>query len=369
MPYCKSSGSTFKTHFQDYHRVLNRAVWSGHQAAKVLAGLLVRAFAPDGPTVLGIDETLKRRRGDKIAARGIYRDAVRSSKDFFVKASGLRWVSLMLLAPVPWAQRVWALPFLTVLAPSGRSHWERERRHKRVTDWARQMPLQVRRRLPERPLVVVADAVYAVLGLLHRCRRRHERIAVVARLRLPTLSQVRDGAQTVWAPLTMLRWYGQGERQIEVASGAVWYHSGMPPVPLRWVLVRGPEDTFETQALLCTDVAAEPGQIVSWFVCRRQVESTFQLVRTHLGVETHRQWGDKAILRTTPALLGLFSPVALMAPCTWTGRPACGLVQEGSAHLQRRPGSGAAAALARVLRGFMHVGRQKRHPGTHGAMA
>jgi hypothetical protein len=92
-------------HFQNYHRVLSRAKWSSRKAAQILLLLLVRCFASFGPVVLGIDETLERRQGDKIQAKGIYRDAARSSKSFFVKSSGLRWISLMLLAPVPWAGR------------------------------------------------------------------------------------------------------------------------------------------------------------------------------------------------------------------------------------------------------------------------
>jgi hypothetical protein len=111
--------------FSTYHRVLNRAVWSSLAVSRVLLGLLVTTFVSQGPVVAGLDETLERRRGAKIAAKGIYRDAVRSSKSQFVKSSGLRWVCLMLLVPLPWAQRVWALPFLTVLAPSERYHQRR----------------------------------------------------------------------------------------------------------------------------------------------------------------------------------------------------------------------------------------------------
>jgi hypothetical protein len=101
--------------------------------------LLVRTFLPDGdPLVIGVDETLERRRGTKIAAKGVYRDPVRSSHGHFVKASGLRWVCLMLLVPVPWASRVWALPFLSTLAPSERYAQERGKKpHKKLTDWAR----------------------------------------------------------------------------------------------------------------------------------------------------------------------------------------------------------------------------------------
>jgi hypothetical protein len=117
--------------FERYHRVLNRACWSSVAVSRILLNLLVAAFVPDGPIVVGVDETIERRRGAQIAAKGIYRDAVRSSRSHFVKASGLRWVSLMLLAPIPWAGRVWALPFLTALAPSERSDAERGRRTRR----------------------------------------------------------------------------------------------------------------------------------------------------------------------------------------------------------------------------------------------
>jgi hypothetical protein len=128
------SGLARERHFVDYHRVLNRTAWCPRAASRLLLGLLIQAFAPDGPVVLGIDDTIERRRGKRIAARGIYRDPARSSHGHFVKASGLRWLSLMLLAPVPWAGRVWALPFLSALAPSERYCRERGLRHKKLTD-------------------------------------------------------------------------------------------------------------------------------------------------------------------------------------------------------------------------------------------
>ncbi len=122
-----------------YHQVLNRAVWSPRQAARILLGLLILHLDQgDGPLIFGIDETLERRRGPKIKSLGIYRDAVRSSRSHLVKASGLRWISLMWLGQIPWAGRYWALPFLTVLAPSERYYRQRGRRHKKLTDWARQ---------------------------------------------------------------------------------------------------------------------------------------------------------------------------------------------------------------------------------------
>src|SRR5436305_5276237 len=170
--------------FQKYHRVLNRAKWSSRAVSRILLLLLVDLFVPaTAPVVVGIDETIERRRGSKIAARGIYRDPVRSSKEFFVKTSGLRWISMMLLTPIPWARRVWALPFLTVLAPSQRYHEQRGKKHKTITDWARQMIGQVHRWLPDRALVIVADGSYAVLEFLANVLRL-PLVTIVTRMRL-----------------------------------------------------------------------------------------------------------------------------------------------------------------------------------------
>src|SRR5687767_1049828 len=157
--------------FCRYHRVLSRAVWSSREASRVLLGSLVEAFVPAGPLVVGIDETLERRQGKRIAAKGIYRDPVRSSHSHFVKTSALRWVCVTLLAEVPWASRVWALPFLSALAYSERYAGERGLRHKPPTEWAWQMLLQLRRWQPQREIVAAADAGYASLKLLDRCRR------------------------------------------------------------------------------------------------------------------------------------------------------------------------------------------------------
>jgi len=333
-------GLSAEKHFQTYHRVLNRAAWSSWEVSRRLLGLLIQAFAAVGTIVVGLDDTIERRRGAKIKARGIYRDPVRSSHSHMVKASGLRWLSLMLLVPIPWAQRVWALPFLTVLAPSERYYQGKARGHKKLTDWGRQLLLQVRRWLPRRKLVAVADSGFAVISLLWRMTQLAHPLVMITRLRLdaglyapapprpkgkrgrsrkkgarlPTLTRRAGDAKTKWRRVTIPDWYGEGRRTIEIVSDtAVWYHPGEPVLPIRWVLIRDPKGKFKTQALLCTDLTTPPIQIVQWFVLRWRLEVTFHEVRTHLGVETQRQWSDLAILRTTPALLGLFSLVTLLA--------------------------------------------------------
>jgi len=131
---------------------------------------------------------------------------------------------------------------------------------------------------------------------------------------LPNLSEVAEDPATAWKRVKIANWYGSGERMVEIASRtAVWSSTGLFAVPVHWVLVRDPEREFETQALLCTDLDAEPQKVVSWFVMRWQLEVTFQEMRRHLGFETQRQWSEMAIRRTTPALLGLFSLITLVA--------------------------------------------------------
>jgi len=177
-------GLSQERHFQNYHRVLNRAVWSNLALSAVLLRLLLETFLPVGPVVIGIDETIERRRGAKIRAKGIYRDAVRSSKSHFVKANGLRWISMMLLVRIPWAVRIWALPFLTVLAPSEGYYENSLRSHKKLTDWARQMGMQVRRWLPDRKIILVADSSYAALELLDNLLTLSKPVYMVTQLRL-----------------------------------------------------------------------------------------------------------------------------------------------------------------------------------------
>src|SRR4051794_30960579 len=175
-------GLRWERRFVNYHRVLNRAAWSGRAAARVLLGLLLETFVPTGPVLLGLDDHIERRRGKRIGAKGIYRDPVRSSKGHFVKASGLRWLSLMLLVPIPWAGRVWALPSLPPPPPSEPYAHEHGGGHKTLPDGARQLVLRARRWMPARALVLVADSSFAALELLAGLVRQD--VTCVTRLRL-----------------------------------------------------------------------------------------------------------------------------------------------------------------------------------------
>jgi hypothetical protein len=199
---------------------------------------------------------------------------------------------------------------------------------------------QLRRWLPERSLVLVADNGYAALDFLSRVTHRKPAITCITRLRLdarlyapapprrqgqigrprrkgarlPSLQRRLTDRKTAWRRIPVPHWYGAGPRTIQIATGtAVWYRIGLPVLPIRWVLIRDPQQQFRPQALLCTDAQTAPWQIVQWFVRRWQLESTYAEVRAHLGVESQRQWSSQAIARTTPCLLALFWLVTLLA--------------------------------------------------------
>ena len=333
-------GLSEEKQFGKYHRVLSRAVWSSLALSRILLGLLVTLLlSADSPLPIVIDETLERRQGAKIRAKGVFRDAVRSTKERVVTSFGLRWISMMLVVRLPWAKRPWALPFLTVLAPSGRANAKLRRRHKTVVKWARQMIAQVRRWWPRRRIVLIGDGGYAAVGLARWCSGMLNPVTLVTRLRLdaalyapppvplpgrrgpkpkkgarlPSLTQRAADPDAAWETLSV-SWYGTEFRTVQVQTGtALWYTPRHAPAPIRWVLVRCPAGRFADQAFLCTDRQATPTQILVWVVWRWNIEVTFEDVREHLGLETQRQWSDKAIARTTPLLLGLYSLVTLLA--------------------------------------------------------
>lgn len=357
--------------YQNYHRVLNRAKWSGLQVSQILLGLLVTVLVSAGvPLTVGADETLERRRGAKIKAKGIFRDAVRSSRKYTNYSSGLRWVSMMLLVPLPWSNRVWALPFLTVLAPSPKTNAANGQRHKTSIDWVIQMITAVRRWQPRRSLILVVDGAMAAVKLGLRCIRFGNPVTFVSRLRLdaalhappgpqpkskpgpkpkkgkrlPSLAEHLVNPATKWIRQS-IDWYGGRQRLIEYATGtALWYTPGHDPLPIRWVLVRDPLGEFEATAFFATDQAADPLQILNWFIMRWGLEVTFEEVRAHLGMETQRQWSDLAIQRTTPALLGLFSLVTLLAHQLSDGQPP---VQTAAWYTKRQATFSDAIALVR----------------------
>jgi hypothetical protein len=323
--------------FEKYHHVLSRACWSGLQGSKMLLGLLVPLLPATWPIIVGTDETIERHQGRKIAAKGCYRDAVRSTEKHVVTCFGLKWLTMMLFVPLPWSPRPWALPFLTVLAPSARANAAVGKRHKATLDWTIQMVQVVSRWLGERRWVLVGDGGYACVKLARTCQVLG--VTLVSRLRLdaqlhafpgpvragkrgrklkkgarlPSLWTVVDAPGSRWQTV-QVAWYGGEAKRMRLRSDiCLWYTPGEDPVPIRWVLVVDPAGKLRPAAFFSTDLRLEAAKMVEWFVLRWGVEVTFEESRRHLGVETQRQWSALAIARSTPALFGLFSLMCVMA--------------------------------------------------------
>lgn len=326
-------------HFTNYHRVLNRNRWSPWVVSKILLGLIILIFLPPGvPLILAIDETLERRRGKRIKYKGWFRDPILSTKEHVVKSLGIRWICLAVVVPVPWSQRTWALPFMTVLSLGKKTSAKLNKRHRTVVQWAELMIDKVRRWQPDREIILSGDGSYAAIVLVQRCQRLKKPVKLISRLRLdarlfdfpgpqpkskrgpkpkkgkrqPKLSERLEDPKTAWKKLKVIL-YGK-EHELEFVTGtSLWHTPGKDPVPLRWVLVRCPEDSFRPAAFFSSDTHVSAKQIIVWFCLRWNIEVTFEELRAHLGFETQRQWSDRAIERTTPCLFGLFSLVTIMA--------------------------------------------------------
>jgi hypothetical protein len=256
-------------------------------------------------------------------------------------ALGIRWIVLAILVPVPWNQRLWALPFMVFPALSPKTSAKLGKRHRTLVEWADVMIQRVRRWQPEREIIVVGDGSYAAVALVQRCQRFKRPVKLVSRLRLdavlhdpptpqpkgkrgpkpkkgvrqPSLVARLADPNTLWQELT-LPWYGGVERTVQFVTGtSLWYRRGLDPVPIRWVLVRCPQDSLKPTAYFCSDRTVTAQQIITCFIARWNIEVTFEEMRAHLGFETQRQWSDRAIERTTPCLFGIFSLVVLMVKC------------------------------------------------------
>lgn len=342
----RQMGRADASDFSKYHQVFNRAVWSPLRLGGRLVRLLVGNFVLSSLSLtFAIDETLERRWGPRIRKRGHYRDPLASSKERAVAASGIRWIVLALIVTPPWTVRPWALPVLSLPSPTPAVSAQLGRRHKTIAQWARQMILCLRRWLPVADLTVVGDQAYSVIDLGLSCRRRGVRLIAPLRLdarlfspppprpaktvgrprqvggRRPNLNVIAQSPETIWKPV-QLRWYDGSERLMEITSEtALWYHSGHKPLPIRWVLCRDPHNPKNVRGWFSTRPEDDPAVVVATFIHRWPIETTFEEVRAHLGIETQRQWSDLAIERETPCLFGLYSLVALFGQALHREQP------------------------------------------------
>lgn len=328
-------GLQHEKRFEKYHRVFNRAKWNSIAGAKILLGLLVQLLPDSFPVLIVVDDTIERRKGKKITTKGCYRDACRSTDKVIIKCFGLKWVCLMLIVPLPWCKRPWALPFMTILAPSKKYNEQRKRPHKTSIDWTI-IAVKIVSRWMKRPWILIGDGAFACIKLGHICNAKN--VTLISRLRLdsalyefapiPTqgkrgrhrekgnrvisLKNLVNDTTQIWQEI-IVTWYGGETKILKILTGInLWYSPGEKPLPIKWVLTVDP-DTNRAEAFFSTDLQMLPAQIINWFVLRWNIEVTFEEVRANLGMETQRQWSQKAISRTTPTLIALFSLICLFA--------------------------------------------------------
>lgn len=321
-----------------FHRLLNRDRWNMLLASKLLLHQLLNTFAPHIIT-FAIDDTIERRRGKKIKAKGFFKDPLGTGASKIVTCSGLRWVPIMLLVKVPFMKRTIALPFMTVLSPSEKTCKKMNRRHKSPQRIAEQVCCLLRRWLPNRQLILVTDAGYTTKGLFRICQTLNIQLVARARAngrffdlppqrtgqrgrpkikgeRLPSLKAMKQNPHRQWTAVEM-EGYGGMQRMCWVSvTECCWVPSeGGGVIRVRLVFVKDSHDKDDSPVFCLITSASQLslGAIVSTYTCRWSQEVTHRDVREHLGMETQRQWSDLSISRSTPLLFACYSLVFLIA--------------------------------------------------------
>ena len=331
--------------FSKFHWILSEAKWSACKASGILLREIIRVFLPGEEIVIPIDTTIERRKGEKIKGLGRQRDPVRSTKNHKVLTIGLQWLVASVSVKLPGCLTHWSLPFFTQLIPPKRPlstsrnqhDLTTKKKHKKLTDWAVQLIMQIRRSLGNGiKFVIVADVAFACYKIGHACVNMNG--SLISRLRLdarvfnfPSEEKKRKGRPLLVGPRFPLfseylkdtslawqesevSWYGGGRKKLLVYTGTgLWYAFGIPPLAIRWVVIKDPENKSAPVVLFSTDLTHTTERIIEVFVSRWPLEVTFEESKRHLGIETQRQWSDKAIERTTPCLFASFSIVTLMA--------------------------------------------------------
>lgn len=334
-------GKNKETKFTKYFYVLRKAKWSSFQCSKILVMLIVEHLLPkDSQIEINIDTTLHRRRGPKIKGLGRHRDAIASSQSQKVLSIGHNWLVATICVTMFGSKYKWSLPFLSYLLtpenPLSSSHnasdLKGKKRHKKMTKVTSQIILQLRRWLgPERSIVVVADSAFCCREICRTCIKynvlfctqlrldaslydfppvqkgnRRGRPRVVGK-RLPSLDALVNDKDQSWKRIST-SWYSGKTKVLDVLTGTcLWYHNSVGGVPIRWILTKDPNGNNKPMAILVTDLRLNAEQAIDLFVGRWPIETTFQEIHQHLGLETIHTWSDTSVHRTAPAIIASYS--------------------------------------------------------------
>jgi hypothetical protein len=321
-----------------YRRVFSQRRWSSWRLARLLTGWVLEHLLPDGPIFLAGDDTVDEHRGKKVYGKGRHRDPVRSTHSYTAFRWGHKWLVVAVLVRFPFTRRRWALPVLVALYRSEEENRRRGRRHKTPSELLRQLLRVLLRWFPQRQFVCAADGNFATHDLARLAARHPQQLTYLshfyadANLYEPAPAVVgkkpsgrpRKKGRKLPAPAAVVKqtehrqrltvaWYGGGRRDVEVVTGTGhWYQAGQPLVAVLWVWVHDCTGTHRDEYFFTTDVRWSAAQVIETYTGRWNLETTFQEMRSHLGLETTRGWTEQTVLRVAPCLFGLYTVVAAL---------------------------------------------------------
>lgn len=321
-------------HYSTYHRVFSRARWSLWPLGRILASAAL-ALGPKGPVLIAVDDTVEQHKGPKVYGKGKHHDGVRSTHSMTVWRWGLRWVVLSVLVPIGGSARPWALPVLVALYRPREINEAEGRRHKTPIQLCWGLMVRLIRWFPQRKFVLVGDGGYASHELASRCQRWAKRCVLISRFhgdaalyglapkpkgrgrprkKGPKQATPADQVQqTKKLRRLKVRWYSGRQRRVAVVQGrGYWYRSGGALVALRWVFVRDQTGKRREEYYFTTDPKLHVRKLIEWYTWRWSIETTFQELRAHLGLESARGWCRNTVLRWSPCQFGLFTIISLI---------------------------------------------------------
>jgi DDE superfamily endonuclease len=330
----RTLGAFAPGHSSSYHRVFCKRRWSSWRLAKGLAGWVFHHLVPSGRVFLAGDDTVDEHPGDHVFGKGCHRDPVRSTHSYTAYRWGHKWVVLSVLVRFPFTRRQWALPLLVALYRSEKDNDKAGKRHKTPARLLRQLCCVLLRWFRQRPFVLTGDNNYGSHELARFAARRRGRLHLVSKFypdanlfeppppysghgrpRVKGKQLAKPERVVAESGRTGLNvaWYGGGRRDVEVVTGTGhWYKAGQGLVEVRWVFVHDLTGTHRDEYFMTTDVAMTAQEVIETYVGRWNEETTFQEMRSYLGLETTRGWKEKTILRVAPCLFGLYSVVACL---------------------------------------------------------
>jgi hypothetical protein len=331
----RTVGALADGHRTSYQRVLSNARWSGLRLACAFCRFLLRRWTPAARIPLVGDDTVESHPGRRVYGKARHRDPVRSSHSYTAWRYGHKWVVLAVLVRFPFAHRPWALPVLADLYRSAADDRARRRPHRTPAQLMVRLLRLMLRWFPDRSFVFVGDAGYGTHEVARFAYSHRDRLTLVSKLhpdanlfeppppytgkgrprvkgmRLPKPRQV--VARTRRLRRRRVSWYGGGKRPVRLTSAAGhWYKAGAGLVPIRWAFVRDDGGTHRDEYFFSTDSALTPEAVIGYYTGRWNIETTFQELRSCLGLETTRGWCRNTVLRAAPCLFGLYSIVAVL---------------------------------------------------------